>query len=218
MKPRFLWPGISRDALLRGGRLVSTRATATATPKSSSWTAVTVTAEAEVLPTYIRTSVPVESTKVMRTSAGSEPIMNLSEGTSRAQRPSMRKTMLAASVSRKSGPEGTDIGQCTTASETDGADSKPAPLATTTPGMSRNLTSTEPTLLDNERTSKARPVNSQRCAPQSAADTASGWLSSTSPRPVERSIDASGGTTFDKTTRAGVKTKLLGAANSPWTS
>ena len=31
MKPRFLWPGISSDALLRGGALVSMRATATAT-------------------------------------------------------------------------------------------------------------------------------------------------------------------------------------------
>src|SRR6185369_3533974 len=117
--------------------------------------------------------------------------MNLSDGTSRAQRPSMRKTRQAASVSRKSGPEGTDIGQCTTASETEGAASKPVPLLTTTPEMSRNLTSTEPTLLDNERTRSVRPESSQRCTPQSAEATASGWLNSTSPWPVERSIEAS---------------------------
>src|SRR6478735_7449771 len=96
------------------------------------------------------TSVPVESTNVIRTSAASDPIKNLSDGTSRAQRPSMRKTKLAPSVSRNSGPEGTDIGQCTTARDTDGVPSKPVPLLTITPAISRNFTSTEPTLLDNE--------------------------------------------------------------------
>src|SRR6478752_2083742 len=120
------------------------------------------------------TSVPVESTNVMRTSAGSAPIMNLRDGTSFAQRPSMRKTRLAPSVSRNSGPEGTDIGQCTTASETEGAASKPGPLLTTTPEMSRNLTSTEPTLLERERTRNERPESSQRCTPQSTPATASG--------------------------------------------
>ncbi len=154
----------------------------------------------------------------MRTSAGSEPIMNRSEGTSRAQRPSMRKTRPAASVSRKSGPEGTDIGQWTTARETCGVVSKPAPLLTTTPEISRNLTSTAPTLLDKERTRSVRPDSSQRCAPQSTPDTASGWLSSTSPRPVERSIEASGGTMLDNTTRAGLTTQLLGATSAPWRS
>src|SRR6478736_7984588 len=120
------------------------------------------------------TSVPAESTNVIRTSAASEPIMNLSDGTSFAQRPSMRKTKLAPSVSRNSGPEGTDIGQCTTASDTDAGPSKPGPLLTTTPAMSLNLTSIEPTLLDNERTRSARPDSSQRCAPQSTPATASG--------------------------------------------